>query len=496
MLIGTSELERFVILASIWAIRSVTPVSFLHILLVIFWSTYPLRNVRIITFYALLEALFYLFVYLPRKSHLQKPAVHPPPLSPTERHELFIRCLSHLTDAQSFKRWFLDSSAEIRRENVIEWMKWGFFAGEACLAETYEKHDEELEEYLEALEKALGETFPPGYNPELKSIRTTMDDVVVYHRPMIWYLVVCVVDTICAAVLHHSGFTHYSSPGSIFPPRLHTFFSSPSPQMSYWYKSGSTKQPAFLFLHGIGIGLFPYIPLIISYSKSHPDTPIIVPEFLSVSTRITRPPLSPQEFHSALGTIFQTHNITSYNLAAHSYGTGLASTLIHSPSLPKPHSTTLLDPIPILLHLPSVARNFLYRTPSKANEHEIYYFACTDMGVAHSLARHFFWTECVLWKEDLDSLGRVAVVLSGDDIIVDSTAVWTYLTNRPRPDLKRSEPKPFVTPVPHPDSWIPTVCEGGNVQVYYLGGLDHAQMFLRKESWRGLIKVIDRVSID
>ncbi|KAG8681426.1 hypothetical protein FRC11_001126, partial [Ceratobasidium sp. 423] len=480
MLIGTSELERFVILTSIYAIRAITPISFLHVLLSAFWSSYRLRTVHIITLYALVESGFYLFVFLPRKAHLQKPAVHPPPPSAQDRHKLFTRCLSHLTSPNSFKRWFLDSSAEIRRENVIEWLKWGFFAGEACADQTSGKHDKELEEYLEALERALGETFAPGYNPELRSIRTTLDEVV------------CVVDMISAAILHHFGFTHFTAQVPIFPPRPHTLFSSPSPSplLSYWYKPGSSKPSTpLLFFHGIGIGLLPYIPLIVSYSLTHPTAPIIVPEFMSISTRITRPPLSPHEFQSALGAIFQRHQVTEYNLAAHSYGTGLASALIRpnpTSTLPKPKSTTLLDPIPILLHLPSVARNFLYRQPQRANEHEIYYFACTDMGVAHALARHFFWTECVVWKEDLDAAKRVAVVLSGEDIIVDSPAVWTYLTDKPLPVLECRKSQPFVIPSPHPDSFEPTVCEGGNVEVYYLGGLDHAQMFLTRESWRGL----------
>ncbi|CAE7100927.1 unnamed protein product [Rhizoctonia solani] len=494
MLIGTSELERLVILTIIYVIRAITPISFLHVLLATLWSAYPLRSIYPLTAYALIESGFYLFVFLPRKTQLQKPAVHPRPPSSEERHKLFTRCLSHLTDTNSFKRWFLDSEAEIRRENVIEWLKWGFFAGEASTGETSDKHNKEVEEYLAALENTLGETFPPGYNPELKSIRTTMDDVVIYHRPMVWYLVVCAVEMFSVATLLYFGFTHYASPVPIFPPRPHTLFSStsPSPQLSYWYKPGDTKQTPLVFLHGIGIGLFPYLPLLISYSKSHPNTPIIVPELLSISSRITRPPLSGPEFLSSLKSIFHKHHIERYNLAAHSYGTGLASILLRSG--PKPNSTTLLDPIPILLHLPSVARNFLYRTPSRANEHEIYFFACTDMGVAHALARHFFWTECVLWKEDLDGHGRVAIVLSGDDIIVDSPAVWTYLTQSPPPTLEGVKTGPFVLPVPHPDSLVPTICEGGNVEVYYFGGLDHAQMFLRRKSWRAIVGIIDRVS--
>ncbi|CAE6426492.1 unnamed protein product [Rhizoctonia solani] len=516
MFVGISELERLVILAGIWALRAITPISFLHLVLSTSHS-YSLRGYYLITSYTLIEVLFYLFFFLPRKAFLQKPAVHPPPLSPEDREQLFSRCLAHLKDAQSFNQWFLDSPSQVPRQNVLEWLKWGFFAGEPCVNDRCSKHDEELEEYLGQLEHALGEKFPPGYDPKLKSIRITLDDVVVYHRPVVWYLVVCIVDTISSTILKYHGFIHFSAPVPVFPPRLHTLFSprSPSPVLSYWYKPGTSRQPTpLLFLHGIGIGLFPYVPLLIAYSKVHPDAGILVPEFLNISGRITRPPLSPRQFQSALGTIFHYHQITSYNLAGHSYGTGLSSILIRStaqslqPLIPKPSSVTLLDPIPILLHLPSVARNFLYRKPQNANEHEIYFFACTDLGVAHSLARHFFWTECVLWKEDLDSLRpdelenegpdvskpRVAIVLSGEDIIVDSPAIWTYLTNTSPPMLKTAEPRPFVPPAPHPDAFIPTICEGGNIEAYYLGGLDHAQMFLRGESWKGLIRVIDRVS--
>ncbi|KAF8719135.1 hypothetical protein RHS02_09094, partial [Rhizoctonia solani] len=520
MLVGISQLERLVVLAGIYAIRAITPISFFHLSLSVFWSSYPLRRYYPITTYTLIEVVFYLFFFLPRKAFLQRPAVHPPPLSSEDRHQLFARCIAHLKDDQSFNQWFLDSPSHVPRENVAQWLKWGFFAGEPCINEKCSKHDEELEEYVQALEKSLGKRFSPGYDPKLKSIRITLDDVVVYHRPVIWYFVrTTYLFNPASAVLRYHGFTHYSAPVPIFPPRLHTIFStrSPSPLLSYWYKAGSTtKQPTpLLFLHGIGIGLLPYLPLLIFYSGAHPDAGILVPEFLNISGRITRPPLSPREFQLALGAIFNDHQITSYNLAGHSYGTGISSIMIRStaqsdhPLIPRPSSVTLFDPIPILLHLPSVARNFLYRKPKSANEHEIYYFACTDPGVAHSLSRYFFWTECVIWKEDLDSLWhdepregstdskpRVAVVLSGEDIIVDSPAIWTYLTNTAPPTLKTTDLRPFVPPVPHPDAFVPTTCEGGNIEAYYLGGLDHAQMFLRRESWKGLIKVIDRVSRD
>lgn len=347
------------------------------------------------------------------------------------------------------------------------------------------------------------------------------------------------VDTFVTIWLSRSGFKHYTTSQPIFPPRPDALFSNQSPSnlLSYWYLPAKTqlpptdeRYPPLLFLHGIGIGLLPYVAMLVGYSKKHPETPIIVPEILSISFRLTRPPLSQDEFVEALVSIFEFHNIQEYAVAGHSYGTALAAGIIRatkppaepsSPTspisastdsspvsttqtkLPAPSAVILLDPIPILLHLPSVARNFLYRPPQHANEHELYYFACTDPGVAHSLARHFFWTNIILWREDLARIGhheddtpRVAIVLSGSDIIVNAPAVWTYLTGLPVPSETDCAPsRPFVPPVPHKDALMPVVCgPSPNVVAAYLGGLDHAQMFLTETSWRGLIEIVERVS--
>lgn len=357
------------------------------------------------------------------------------------------------------------------------------------------------------------------------------------------------VDTFVTIWLLRSGFKHYTTSQPIFPPRPDFLFSkrSTSKLQSYWYRPASLqfpptreRYPALLFLHGIGIGLLPYVAMLNGYSKKHPDTPIIVPEILSISFRLTRPALSQEEFVQSLVEIFDFHNIREYSVVGHSYGTALAAGIVratmpsskpHSPvsspdlskpasdslptlstshastKLPAPSSITLLDPIPILLHLPSVARNFLYRPPRQGNEHELYYFACTDPGVAHSLARHFFWTNIILWREDLAHIGRghsteeeaaprVAVVLSGSDIIVDAPAVWAYLTGLPVPTNDCLPPRPFVPPVPHNEALVPVACKPSpNIVAAYLGGLDHAQMFLTKESWKGLIEIMEGVSV-
>jgi len=110
--------------------------------------------------------------------------------------------------------------------------------------------------------------------------------------------------------------------------------------------------------------------------------------------------------------------------------------LVKSPhTAPFMSNIVLIDPIRFLLHLPDVAYNFMERKPVHAKELVLWYFGSQDIGVAHTLARRFFWHENILWKEDLEVDRRqevehmtVTVVLSGKDDIVDAIAVKRYLT--------------------------------------------------------------------
>jgi pimeloyl-ACP methyl ester carboxylesterase len=156
---------------------------------------------------------------------------------------------------------------------------------------------------------------------------------------------------------------------------------------------------------------------------------IIAIEILPISFRITHPALNKSAMCEEIARILAYHGWEKVVLVSHSYGTVIATHLLRTPStahLIGP--VVLIDPVSILLHLPDVAYNFTRRKPKRANEHQLYYFASMDMGVSHTLARHFFWSENILWKEDME--GRnVTVSLSGKDLIVDTESVGRYLTS-------------------------------------------------------------------
>jgi pimeloyl-ACP methyl ester carboxylesterase len=306
----------------------------------------------------------------------------------------------------------------------------------------------------------------------------------------------------------------------------------------YWYRPhrSPTKLP-ILFIHGIGIGLLPYVPLFRELVAQDPDVGILAIEILPISMRITAPPLDRDAMCAAITRILNAHGLHRVVLAGHSYGTAVSAHLLRrqwdsvDPLLnplttrttqPAHESTNeyhvighdhsnagnsnliaatlLIDPIPFLIHYPAVAYNFVYRQPRHANEWQLWYFASREPDTARALSRHFFWFECILFREDV--LGAtsggghrstststsaaveqgkkrpmpVTVSLAGRDQIVDARAVRAYLTGSKDPE---NEDEEQAIPgggkgragVP-PSRW-----EQDGLEVLYFSEMDHATVF-------------------
>jgi pimeloyl-ACP methyl ester carboxylesterase len=191
---------------------------------------------------------------------------------------------------------------------------------------------------------------------------------------------------------------------------------------------------------------------------------------------MTFPPLGREANCHAISRILASLQISRVTLVAHSYGTVLTTHILHDSDLsPMISSTVFIDPIPFLLHLPSVAFNFVYRKPRTANEWQLWYFASRDIDVSRTLSRHFFWAENVLWKEELVG-PRVGVVLSGADQIVNAEGVRKYLTGEQQ-----------------------IIGEGGmsrhwkdGLELLFYPGLDHAMVFDTKDRRKAVLEIVHR----
>ena len=229
-----------------------------------------------------------------------------------------------------------------------------------------------------------------------------------------------------------------------------------------------------MYLILIQIGLYPYAPFFKELIALHPDIGILAIEFLSISMRITSPPLSSMAICAAISQILDNLGLERVVVVSHSYGTVVTAQMLHSHLSPRIAAILFVDPVPFLLHFPDVAYNFVYRRARSANEWQLWYFTSRDPDISRTLSRHFFWFENVLWKEELD--GRpVAIWLSGKDQVVNAEKVRRYLTE-----------EEFAS-----RSWTK-----GRLEVHFDPDLDHATVFDTKDRRKRLLDVLDRFVCD
>ncbi|KAI0810180.1 hypothetical protein GGR55DRAFT_128304 [Xylaria sp. FL0064] len=527
-MIGTSLPEYVLIRISIFLLQYTTPICLVYLLAsstvkgaggVLSWSG------KVAIGYSVIDSLYALFIFYPYNQRLKQAAEHPPLLPRAERRALFIRCLDNVPDVSDYLRtWFLGADKpDIRKENVREFLSWAFFdrrTGNETVADI-----EELDEYIVEVEKRIGYKLEPGRG-KAKSFRLTLDDIEVRYRSVLWYLIIGVVDLITHFLLSLQGFRHYAQPKphsrSVIPLRLQSLFATRRSvsQLSYWYRPHTSKDKLpLLFLHGIGVGLWPYTRYLSNINEvlmEDDQIGIIALEYLPVSARLTDAPLNQAEFISQITLILAAHGWDQFSVLGHSYGTVLATHMLKSPSLsPRIQSIVLVDPVCILLHLPDVAYNFTRRKPRRANEYLLWYFASMDPGVAHCLGRHFFWKDNIAWKEDLiqipesPSAGwgvnstvpwrrartrKVAVCLAERDLIVNTRTVLQYLVN----DGDWMSTNSIAENNGSVDTQYPIVnpredhFERDGIEVIWFDGLDHAQVFDRKDSSARLAAITRR----
>jgi len=142
-----------------------------------------------------------------------------------------------------------------------------------------------------------------------------------------------------------------------------------------------------------------------------------------------------------------------------------------------------------MLHLPNVAYNFVKRKPSSATEWLLWYFASQDMGISHTLARSFFWTENILWKEELSNVRKATVVLSGRDLLVDVSESWRYLTDEKDVSIDTTEKQKDLKGEPR--KWLN---KNKSVTVMCYDALDHGQVFETKERRGPIVKALQEIN--
>ena len=330
------------------------------------------------------------------------------------------------------------------------------------------------------------------------------------------------VDTITYCSMLYSGFHFHRTSLTCFvalfpfrPLTLISAYESPVKHLTYWHRPHTSKtRLPILFIHGIGIGLYPYANFLRELNNGggegyDGDVGIIALEIMPISSRITRSALEKDVMVREIQTIVRHHGWTKFVLVSHSYGSIISTHLLKSPlTAPAIGNVVLIDPVSFLLHLPDVAYNFTARQPVHANEHLLWYFGSKDIGVAHTLARRFFWSENIIWKEDLgleveqrEERRKVTVVFGGKDILVDTNTVGRYLmgtslkgrqisdkATRMASEIKTATVSGVVSA--EGEEWKTRPWMGSGLEVLWFEKLGHGQVFELERTRRPVIKAI------
>ncbi|CAK4030543.1 Hypothetical predicted protein [Lecanosticta acicola] len=519
-MINNSRPEYVFIRVCIVGLQAIAPLAVLYTVFELLFLPAPSRLPTALRIWLRVEAIFYLFLSIPYRSYLQRDATHPPLKSKQDRQELFSRVVNN-TEREQLERhvcfWFKGAKFdEIGREDIKSWVSWAFFEGR-----TEHLDDEELEEYVRGLEGMLGRTFQDGKGKAVP-LRLTLDPIEMQHRSLLWYLVriinpntiappvlipvrkmVGIVDLITYVRMWFYGYQFYRQSLSDFltlfpfrPIALTARHRSPAKHLTYWLRPHTSKKRLpIVFIHGIGIGLYPYVDFLHDLqSQDHQDgqVGILALELMPICFRITHPMPSKDNLCAEILQILRYHNITSFVLATHSYGSVITTHMLSNPTLqPKISSILLIDPVTFLLHTPDVAYNFTTRKPKEANEWQLWYFASKDPGVAHTLGRHFHWAQNALWlEEELVPLVRqglrVTVILSGRDLIVDAEAVGRHLASG------ASKAGRGTMSDDRSDGWKNEPWQGEGLELLWFEDTDHAQVFDSKTKRKRLLHVVAR----
>eukprot|EP00438_Fugacium_kawagutii_P017894 Skav201911 [mRNA] locus=scaffold3992:132879:134219:+ [translate_table: standard] len=327
------------------------------------------------------------------------------------------------TPTEWLSGWFKKAPmTKIKRGNVQEFFAWAFYSKYAEELTDAEKN--ELEDMIKESERRYGWSFQDGYTPGVEPMRINFDPIQAWYHPLWYYAAILGLRLATNSAMQLMGFTRCKK-GQL------SYFHHPAPAYpGLLLESGKPVPPSpgspVVLIHGLGVGIPPYLGLIRILAKTRECFVIELPEVSQACCELVLPP---KDMAEALCEMLKQHGHDQAIFIAHSYGTFVMSWVLQF----KRHivaRNVLIDPVALLLAQPDVAYNFLYRHPDNPMLKIVANFVRWELFSAHVLMRHFYWHHNVLWKEDLpaDSL----VVMSSHDDICNAHYIRRYLEDHQR----------------------------------------------------------------
>ncbi|EFJ48804.1 hypothetical protein VOLCADRAFT_90669 [Volvox carteri f. nagariensis] len=311
---------------------------------------------------------------------------------------------------------------------------------------------------------------------DAKLLACTADPLVASYRPLVFYLLTEAVAAATHIALLVMGFRATATPGGTAtvytwsPPTAGTTATAARTATDIKKggdgDGGDDDDAPLLFLHGIGLGLTPYLRLLrrllaASGGRRH----VYAVQTKHVSMRLTSTIPAPHEVAADVAAFLAGRGVARVSLLAHSYGTLIASALTKlaaaTSTAPRVTRLTLVDPVCFAMFLPHLVRNAIYQQPLN-NQHQqpvstpplppqqpqqphqaqqpqgakrcpllrnlIKGLVVAEFHCSVALRRRLDWARVNLWPSELPP--RSTVVLSGRDNLVPVREVRRILANR------------------------------------------------------------------
>jgi pimeloyl-ACP methyl ester carboxylesterase len=208
-----------------------------------------------------------------------------------------------------------------------------------------------------------------------------------------------------------------------------------------------------VFVHGIGLGLLPYMKLIDALLAT--GRPVLLPEIPYVTGfRPFQSPngvLSPALVSSTMTAMLASHGFLKAAWIGHSYGTSWLSYMCKF-ARKTVAALVFLDPICFCLHVPYLTKQFVYLRPDPGT---VSYMVRTDIIVNWTIQRSFPWAWVILFADQIEV--PCVVFLSEKDALVPVAKVVEYFKTKDIPivDVENCTEEFFFsgeTAVPHAGS--------------------------------------------
>ncbi|TFY78761.1 hypothetical protein EWM64_g5252 [Hericium alpestre] len=389
------------------------------------------------------------------------------PGSPQEEIELLDAEDPRAVDFRTVLRTWVPFS-HIRKQEMFEWLYWAIFNARLPPLESLPtSHRAVLRDTLDMIQKRSGTIIPDGSNPAAKPLLLTLDPVVLSWRPLAWYLFVAAGDYLTR--LHFWYKYHvqlYSKDGFDYLLRV-----------PHGYDIATGPQPV-VFMHGLGLGLLHYVPILSYLLRNLPDTPILIPLQPHISQQLFHPtfltPKGRKETAELMRAILLelgwVDEVAEEDLPKNAAAAGKSNkpkgvTMLSHSNGSYTHAWILkaypemitrscfVDPVTFcsweggeeisyndsscartltIVKPTDVCYNFIYRRCHNGLQLVMRYFVGMELGVANLLQRHFDWSSNSLWYEDIPNArdpSKAKFFLGGNDAILQADRVKRYLTS-------------------------------------------------------------------